>query len=120
MKHLSDWFRRTRRQGLLLDIGNDPAMHRARAVTLERQWNVISASPEKAWQAFTENDCDLALVCQSVPAVERQKLVWQISQRSPSTPILVITPGTRQTSVAPAISVSEDPEHLAEAVQRHL
>jgi DNA-binding NarL/FixJ family response regulator len=122
MQHRTDlhWSGKAPRQGLLLAIGNDAALHRARAEALEQQWNVITATPDKAWQIFTENDCDLALVCQSVPAAQRQKLVWQISQRSPSTPILVISTEVRSGSVAPAISVDDNAEVLVETVQHHL
>ena len=114
------WSRKAPRQGLLLAIGNDADLHRTRAEALERQWNVITATPDQAWQTFTENDCDLALVCQSVPAAQRQKLVWQISQRSPSTPILVVSNDARPGSVAPAISVNDNAEVLMETVQHHL
>ena len=120
MKHRTEWSRKVPRQGLLLHIGNDPALHRERALALEKQWNVISTTPEKAWQTFTENDCDLAVVCQSVPANERQKLVWQISQRSPSTPILVVTSAATGCNTAPAATVIDDPEQLIETVQHHL
>lgn len=99
---------------LVLSFSIDPTLLETRnRILKDAGYTVIPAfSTEDAENKFLEGDFDLAILCHSIPTHDRQYLSQIIHQRSPSTPVILISGARFERDPHIDAIISNDPEQL--------
>lgn len=99
---------------LVLSFSIDPTLLETRnRILKDVGYTVIPAfSTEDAENKFLESDFDLAILCHSIPTHDRQYLSQIIHQRSPSTPVILISGARIERDPHIDAIISNDPEQL--------
>ena len=106
-------------QSVLLNVGQEPWLLHTRELLLRSAGYIVESahSVEDAIHRFRAGDFDLVILCHSVPAEERQRLVCLIRDHGSSTPVIFVAAGARGSSVQ---GIPSDPVGLLNAVKQTL
>lgn len=99
---------------LVLAIGHDPLLLETRSQVLQAAgYTVIpELSLKKALAKFREGDFDLVLLCHSIPAQDRQRLVRLIREHTSRTPIVSVATTLGQHDLFADGTLQSDPNEL--------
>ncbi len=101
-------------QTVVLSIGLDPDLLRTRNLVLHSAgYTVVSAySVKEAVDRFQAGDFDLVLLCQTLPAKERDGLTWWMRASSPGTPVVTVSGRLFSDDVVAGVMVGSEPGAL--------
>ncbi len=107
---------------VVLSVGLDPGLLRARNLVLRSAgYVVVSAhSIKEAVGQFQVGDFDLVLLCQTIPARERDGLTWWIRATSPGTPVVSVSGQLFSDDVVAGVTVGSSPSALLWGIQEVL
>jgi CheY-like chemotaxis protein len=99
---------------LVLAVGHDPVLLETRSQVLQGAgYTVIpELSLKKAVARFPEEDFDLVLLCHSIPADDRERMVRLIREHTSSTPIVCIATTLGQRDLFADATIESDPDEL--------
>jgi DNA-binding response OmpR family regulator len=100
---------------VVLSIGLDPDLLRTRNLVLHSAgYTVVSAySVKEAAVRFQAGDFDLVLLCQSLPARERDGLTWWMRASRPGIPVVTVAGGLCTSGdVVAGLTVGSEPGAL--------
>lgn len=106
---------------LVLSAGTDPALLNSRnAVLLHLGCTLRSVrSASEVIRELFDGDFDLVVLCHTIPARDREKVVEAARHCRPSTPVIVVASYWDESHMDGAEKVPPEPEAFAEAVRRH-
>lgn len=98
----------------VLSVGLDPGLLRARNLVLQSAgYIVVSAySVREAVDQFQAGDFDLVLLCQTIPAKERDGLTWWMRASGSRIPVVNVAGNLYSGDVVAGITVGSEPSAL--------
>ena len=99
---------------VVLSVGLDSGLLRARNLVLQSAgYIVVSAhSVKEAVGQFQVGDFDLVLLCQTIPAKERDGLTWWMRASRPGTPVVSVSGKPFSDDVVAGVTVGSEPSAL--------
>lgn len=107
---------------VVLSVGLDPDLLKTRNLVLHSAgYTVASAcSIQEAIHRFQAGDFDLVLLCQSLPAKERDGLTWWMRASRPGIPVVTVAGNLRSGDVVAAVTVGSEPGALLRGIRELL
>jgi len=102
----------------ILSTGRDANLLTTRNEVLKSKGYAVVAAitPSEIVNSFFDGDFDLVIVCHSIPAEERRKIVRLVRNHAPSTPVVVLSAHEAQPAEEGAIRVRTEPEAILAAI----
>lgn len=102
----------------LLSIGADPSVLATRSDVLKRAGYLVStASSETSARTILEqSDFDMVLICHSLPAVDRQKVIGVARSAAKSPKIVAIHRGEKEAAADGAVHSLDGPDKLLQCI----
>jgi DNA-binding response OmpR family regulator len=99
---------------VVLSVGLDRALLNSRNLILHSAgYTVVSAySIKEAVDCFQAVDFDLVLLCQTIPARDRDGLTWWIRASSPGIPVVSVAGNPCSGDVVAGVTVGSEPGEL--------
>jgi DNA-binding response OmpR family regulator len=107
---------------VVLSVGLDPSLLRARNLVLQSAgYRVVSAhSVQEAVVQFEARDFDFVLLCQSIPAKERDGLTWWMRAFGTGIPVVSVAGSLHSDDVVAGVTVGSDPSALVWGIRELL
>lgn len=103
---------------VILSAGRDASLLGTRNAVLRAEgYSVVTAvTAAEIVDLFFAGDYDMVVLCHTIPALERQKIIRLMRNHAPSTPVMVLTSHDGQQADDGAVRVRNNPKELVEAV----
>lgn len=103
---------------VILSAGRDPSLLGTRNAVLRAEgYTVVTAvTPAEIVDVFFAGDYDVVVLCHTIPALERRKLIRLVRNHAPRTPVVVLSSHDGQSADDGAVRVPNNPQELVAAV----
>jgi DNA-binding response OmpR family regulator len=107
---------------VVLSVGLDPGLLKARNLVLQSAgYVVVSAfSIKEAAKQFQAGDFDLVLLCQTIPAKDRDGLTWWMRSSGSGIPVVCVSGSLWSGDVVAGVTVGSEPSALLLGIQEVL
>lgn len=107
---------------LVLSVGLDPQLLETRNMVLQSAgYTLVSAhSIQEAVERFPQGDFDLVLLCQSVPAQQKNRLVNWIRASGSRVPVVCVSRNLDPGNAVIGVAVSTEPGSLLQGIREAL
>ena len=105
---------------LILVVGREPALLEYRSQILRRAGHIVDSelSLKNAIQRYKHGEFDLVLLCHTIPAQERDRLISSIQAVSSLTPVVAVSPpGSQALVAADDVTFEGRPEEFPSSIQ---
>lgn len=102
----------------ILSAGRDANLLGTRNAVLRAEGHAVvtAVTAAEIVDIFFAGDYDVVILCHTIPAVERQKIIRLVRNHAPRTPVLVLSAHDGQPADNGAVRVRNNPKELVEAV----